>query len=600
MLRSLAFVVGLCGLLAPRLAADDALERVLKKLPDDTVGFLAVPSISALDENLHVAINKLGMAEHLPAPMNSLAGALRTMLRMSEGLDEKGPLVAVMLAAETIGEAPDKLALLAPVTDGAALLKAMGAEPGEGGVWSLALMGKPVSAVAEGDLVALAPSSELARRLAKGAGGKSLYDRMGADDRTALHDLNLALWVDSERVVELARPQIDSMIGMITMMQAAGGPIGAGQAQSTREQMEMYLDGTRSVVFGAWVKPVGLGIRFAMSAKPGSEFAKLMQSEGTDQTLLSGLPRGAYMLAMGQTIDHSGVETSLKGLDPYFEVGKDNEDLDADALAELKSATYDLLRSLRAVRLSVDALPSGPDGLIGLTLLLDTPDSGKAQGLITKVSEAAKRVCKDAELLPYFDALTHELDVEEMADVKVSRFKYDLSKVDELDEDDREEMLKIIGQEGLALRIAAVSDKRLAIAFGGGKERMSKVIAAAKSDDPALAEDAGVRRAAEQLPKTRASELYLALDEIGRCAQNIAKAIDEDPLPLDIPDLDAPVAMVSVASKACARLDIFVPMELAVACKDAAMSLMGMPGASPTSQQSTSAEAATGSDSSEP
>jgi hypothetical protein len=159
----------------------------------------------------------------------------------------------------------------------------------------------------------------------------------------------------------------------------------------------------------------------------------------------------------------------------------------------------------------------------------------------------------------------------------IHEVSFEVLKMDVIDEEEWSEVTKVIGRDGLKLRIAAVNDNTVAIAFGGGKARMADVLAAAKSDSSGLEQRAGVIKAAPTVLKDRTMCGYVNADEIVRMIREITKAMDEeDVFPLTMPKLESPVAMAIKTTNNSTRGDMHVPMEVMVAVKDMVMTLMGM------------------------
>jgi hypothetical protein len=177
-----------------------------------------------------------------------------------------------------------------------------------------------------------------------------------------------------------------------------------------------------------------------------------------------------------------------------------------------------------------------------------------------------------------FAALTFDKDVETVAGVKVSHLKMDLEKVAEMqeaDEDELEEFKKFVGKEGVLVRVAAVGDKNVVLTFGGGEPQAAKVIEAAKGNEAPLSKNAGIMKVSEQLPKEQAGVMYVSLDRMLTRIKEFQTHMDEEPLPIEVPRLDAPIAMSGTGGDGWGQYDIFIPMELLVAGKNAAMTMMG-------------------------
>jgi hypothetical protein len=138
--------------------------------------------------------------------------------------------------------------------------------------------------------------------------------------------------------------------------------------------------------------------------------------------------------------------------------------------------------------------------------------------------------------------------------------------------------------------MACVSPRTVVVGFGGGKTRMAKLIEQAKKDEPALANDEGIKKVVKSLPKERASVTYLAVDRILASVNRVMEALEEERLPVQMPTINAPLAMVGSGGDGWMQLDLFLPTELVIASKNAAMVMMGQAAAPPTTEPTTSPE----------
>jgi len=76
--------------------------------------------------------------------------------------------------------------------------------------------------------------------------------------------------------------------------------------------------------------------------------------------------------------------------------------------------------------------------------------------------------------------------------------------------------------------------------------------------------------------------IYLALDNVVTLVRNIGKVLEEeDEFPLEVGELNAPLAVVGRGGEGWSQADVFVPTELMVAAKDAITTMMGMAGGPP-------------------
>ena len=171
------------------------------------------------------------------------------------------------------------------------------------------------------------------------------------------------------------------------------------------------------------------------------------------------------------------------------------------------------------------------------------------------------------------------VDSEVVSGIKLDHLRLDLNKMEDLEEEDVEDALKIIGKDGVLVRVGAAGAGKAVVTFGGGTAYTATAIELLERDAALLAADPGIRKTAARLPKERYMVSFVAVDRILGCIGNGAKALDdEEEFPIRMPKLDAPLAMSGSATENLARMDFFVPTELMVAGKDTIMMLMGTGG----------------------
>lgn len=571
--------VGLAVLVPGVARADKTTDQVLAAVPAEAIAFVCVPNLQQLDSDVQAAITNLGLAPLINPPgMASPIGLLEQFLGMSDGLDTSGSLILAVLPPATPGVLEPRTALIVPATDPKALLTAMGATPGEGGQWTLSIQEKPLFAIAGDGRIVLSDSAETAKAVAEGKTG--IADSVPQADRDAMVGLDLTIWIDATKLIKTFREPIDGFIAIFGMMQAAG-PFGS--AANGENPLELLVDGAKSLMLGVSLEDGGVGLRFVLGVNPGTKMAEQLKIETTTSPLLNGLPPDSYMLAFGQTINPAAMKASIGNMDPMFKAMGQAGQLNEEQVGTLTDLFKEWFGSLTGLRGVVSALSAGPDGIIGLCLLMDTGDSAKS---LTQLGEAMKAIgemaTEDSEAKQVIEALTHDPEAEDIDGTTVQHVKFDLAKMDDVDEEDLEEITPIIGQDGLLLRIAAADDDTVAIAFGGGSDYMQLVIQHAKNDKPMLDSDPGILRVADHVPSDRAYATYIAVDRIINCIGTGAKALDDEEFPVHMAELNAPIAIVGSGGDGWVRADIYLPTELIDAAKNAIMGIlasqMGGPG----------------------
>jgi len=574
MRRTAVTLVCLAAVFPGVAKAADPIKSALAVIPGEAIGFVCVPSIKQLDSEWQQAVTNLGLQPFVQPPYNSPLALMQMFGQMTAGLDANGPLVFVQMPFENPFEQSAHAAIVLPAEDPKALIEAMGGQAGEGGVWSVPLFGMPMSAATGDKRVVLAQLPDVLKAVTDSK--KSMVTKFKAKDLEMFKGLNLVLWLDGEKLLNTFKPQIDGFVGMITMMQAASGPAGAKQAESFKKQVDMFVDGAQAVLIGVSLDPAGVGLRFALDTKPGSELAKQMKVKPAAGSLLQGLPAGKFMIAGGQVYTADQMKEMVKQFDPYFEMGDVVETIDADQLRILKNIFEDWAPTIRGWHLSLEALPPGPSGVIGLSMLFDTSDSGRWLDSAGKAVNALKKLSTDEDAQMIASAVSYTEGAEEIAGKKVAHLKIDLAKIEQIEEEDVEEITAVLGEEGVLFRMAAVGSDTVALSFGGGASYMNRLIEHADQGAAPLDNSPGISKVAGHLSENRVSEAYIAVDQIVACIGNVAKVLEDDEeFPFRMPKIDAPLAISSTVTEGVMQMDMFFPTELVVAGKDLILTVVG-------------------------
>jgi hypothetical protein len=566
--------------------ADDAMKKALSVIPADAVGFICVPNVKQLDASFQRTVQQLNLQGFVSPPFNSLAAVMRQFGGLGEGFNEDGPLALVLMPANNHFELMMKQAVIVSASDPRKLLEGMGATPGEGGVWTAPVMGQPMNAAAGEGYVVFGQMSDVVKAAAEGK--NTIQGKFNQHDLDSLSKLNLAIWLDGDRLIKTFRPQIDQMLNMMAMMQGAGGPMGAAQGEMSKKQLSMLVDGAAALTLGVGLGDTGLALQLGFRAKADSELAKGMKYRQTSESLLRGLPGDEYLFAMGMTADPSAAEQAIKQLDGYMAMGEQIEGIDKAQLGKLKDIIKSWAPMSTGARFVLSPIAPGVDGVVGMAFVFDTPDSTKWMEAFGNAIETAMSLPKnkddlDDEFKQVLEALSFRRDVEEVAGTKVHQLKIDLSKIDDVDEDDVEQMQKLLGQDGFVLRAGAVTDKNAIMTFGGGTKYFGSVVEQTRSKAAPLDGEAGIQSVARHLPKERYSVGYVDVDRIIRFIGDVSKIMDEDDaFPIQMPKVDAPLVMTFMGGDSWQSNQIFIPTELMVATKDLIMGWMGGgPGAPP-------------------
>ncbi|HEY3245534.1 MAG TPA: hypothetical protein VGM03_19500 [Phycisphaerae bacterium] len=557
----------------PGRAAGQNIKEALSVIPADAVGFVCLPSIKQFDADYQQMLALLALQGMVQPPFNSLSSALKAHFQMTSGLNENGALAVVFLPADNPQELLAKLAFVVPTTDAKALLEAMGGKSGEGGIWNVSMMGQPAFAATTAKHVVIAQSAEVAKTIAESKTG--IDTKLQANELKALEGLDLAVWLDADRLMKLLKPQIE---GFFAMMQTAQR--GSADPELFRKMYEPYITGLRSITMGLALSKPGLGLRFSMTVKPGSDLAKQTKLRTTSESLLVGVPDDPYLLAMGQFLEPATVQAAIKQMDQLFVAGiAEAPEQHKEKITALRNQFEEWATLITGVHGSVVSLSGSSNGLGALAFAFDVTDSEKWISAVVKIVDTGKELAaSEEEAKAGVAAVTHKADAEEIEGIKVHHFRFDPAKVEQIgwDEEDARKLTKLLGSEGILVRVAPVEKNLVTVTFGGGAEFAKRAIGVAKAKQAPLDRDPGIRKVAEQLPRERASVVYIAVDQIISTIREGGKLMgEEEEFPIQMPKLQAPLAMSGTGGENWVQFDLFAPSELLVAGKNAAMLLMG-------------------------
>ncbi len=563
---------------APPPAADNAPAAVAPKgdiltaVPDSAWASLCIRNAAELDEKM------MNIGQRLNLMPMSMLGMAKMSLGLMAGVNDNGSVAVVLMPVENVADIMPGISVLVPCTDYAALTSMIKPEPVEGGLSRVMLAGQDSYIVQYGEYAAISnfPSALQALLNAKENSGMGKVWTNHQVKRFAEDDLTL--WVNVKAIV--ASPTFQGMIPMLAMM--SGGSFNV-------EEIKDY----NSITVSLSLNNGGLRIGFYTGMSEGSNSAKLLASgPSTSETLLKGLPADDYLVSVGSLISKEQADKAAKSLgtmlaNPMLAM---QLQLDPMKVSEISAKVAEALSDARGVAFSISGLSPGPDGLIGMTKVVTVAGSAKdkcakiaeiieimTSGLVN--SEEGKQAMEEV-----MSIVKYTPEAESIGGVSVDHLAVKIDQVDDVSPEDYQKLQKVVGSEGVLVRLAAVDDKHLVVTFGGGKQRMARSLELIKAGQAPLADDASIKNAAKSLPTSRSIEGYVSVDNVVETIAAIQKAVDEGGMP-PFGKVNAAAAFVAgTVGGTGYQVDVAIPMELIVAIKDMIVSST-MPPQPPTTPQ---------------
>jgi len=573
--------------------AGEARAALLDAIPQDATAFLALRSLGELNQDI-IAISTqigfpLGPEGMFPAPLDWL----KMTLQMDEGLRENGGAALVLLNAkniEDVEEIPDRLVLYVPASDPKALLTSMGAEEATDGLYRLDLSGAPsIAATREGFvLIAKAPEQPDARPEALIAAAKAEGDgvakAMAPDRVKAFATQDLFLWINFDELSDGLRRQITEGLREAFAGVSAGGAQPEEQANQAVQQLEKFLTQSDEVSVGLGLDArVGLKFVLYSRVKPDTEMARMVAAtKPPKEPLLTGLPQEDYIFAMGAVVANTpeyldqmrqtaqGVMNQLGQMDddPGSPLTKEN-------LQPLVDLWVSLLERTQRANLAISKIgdAEGDAGVLGFSSVAWVEDPKAWRDDLRKGFERVKEIAagvakadgmEQAEVDKIIGAITWQADAAQVAGASVDVLKVDLEKISDVPPEAIQQVKAVIGPEGILVRVAAVDDNIIVIAFGGGEERLAKIIETAQKGEAPLAKEPGIVKVAGRIPRQNQVAVgYISLDHLLGAVDVIATRLQSQlPVKLTLKK-PAPIAFTTVnVGNVAQEVTFLIPSEL--------------------------------------
>jgi hypothetical protein len=537
-LLTTAFLLSLV-VAAPGVAAEP--HEVLASVPDSATVVVSINDMNAIDTKARKLMGDMKMIAISPIMM--FRG---TVLSIVDGMDESGSMAFAIMPFASPAEMNQRMAILLPTTDRAKLTQFIQPEPVEG----------------EGDFLKVSIKSAGETTAYLGAKGKYSVISPSLDTVKAMQSAggNMAGALSPAARAVVRRNDICVLLKPAALL-AAGGADDQGM-RMLAASLGLTLDElkkTQSAHFGVRLDEAGLVLEGGMTgaAAPGPV------AEGS---LLTGLPADRFILVWGMN-GHTVRQSITARYGPMIDLAPQFVPERREAV---KSAISAIGEGVRSVAASVSALPEGPDGLVAMTKVVQCEGPAdelmrRFERLVTVLKEGA---VSDPKMQAGLARLSYSRAVEQTSDgVAVDQLRVDLAGVEG---PDPAALMRVLGRDGLCVRMAAVDGKFVVATIGGGLARMEQAIAVVRRGGAPLAEDPLIAGAAKRLQGSRTAEGYLMLDRGLALGRAIVKALDEKaPLPT-MKEQAAPIAVGAFMAGDSSSWELMVPYATVLAIKDVA------------------------------
>ncbi|RJP34312.1 MAG: hypothetical protein C4547_11085 [Phycisphaerales bacterium] len=516
-------------------------DPILDVIPAEALFVATARNLGGVDGKVATLLRQLDV----PFPFTP-SDRIYAAFGLMDGIDTIGDAALVVMPPEDRAAGGDPVVgLILPTRDFPLLIEPLEPQELEGGLFSIRFKKKPALARYVRGYAVISESRAFLQNLLKTA----IRQRWSAHQLRRYDENDVSAWVDVAAIA--ADPKIQARLAPV---------LGRGQRLAALRilqdvQYSLRLD-ERALVTQAFARTPLRGV----GAGGGPSF--------------DGLPAEGYALAMAANVNKDLVTEFMGRLTALIESEAPKEVF--PMLKIVLDVTASASADAQSVRVSINGLPGGADGLISATKLVNT--RGPASAWIDRLAEGVQKLkaafveTQDEEAIRLAQRLTFTRDAEKIGETGVHHLRVDVEGAGRVD---YPRLQAVIGREGLTARLAAVDEHTVIIHLGGGRERFEQVLAGAKTSAAALAADAGVRKVARLLSEPSFLTAFLSLEGAVPIAFSVGTAMGDPPPPFKLAEVEAPIGISVVhlgegafeATAAC-------PVELIVAIKNAFMEMI--------------------------
>jgi hypothetical protein len=599
------FVVAwpLAALAAPP-AEKPRIEPVVGHVPAESAGFIVINNLDAAAGKVEKLLADLGLDDFLkmdpenPKKKAKLAEMLPQMAQLGEGFNSSGGMAAVLLDPKAYGVDVEawmkkKMGPGAGAEEGAAgpnaqpkaqpklpvliLMPGKGIEkmlaaykPTQAGKYfTVTLPTGPMFAAQLGNYVALSPN-EKALDAAMDPAVKSAAADLPPEQAKLLGDVEIALHLNMKvlsPIIDKAMAEAKKQMSNESEMPPQIAPL----LKTYLAFIEKMTGQMTAVTVAARIGETGLVLDEMVSFKAGSVYAKSIASaQPMTGTGVEMLPDLKYVLAGGGTanVDAEGIK-SAQDLVRDLLAGDLFKAVAPETKARAEKLAADMLGQITGVQFVGGGAPEG-SGLFGVAYVLGVKDADAFKGLIAlKVSLVETLVKQAAAGAGTPDAnevarlsIKYVKAVDTVAGTAVDAVIVDHPKMNEMKPEDRAEMKKVLGEDALRFRVAAVGKNTVVVTFGGGAAFMGETLKAAAGKG-GIAAAAALGDALRYLPARKTGlVLFNAANLYDLIVAGMKKMDPEEKAPAAKITTTTPVFLASGTTGVSAHVVVFVPTKL--------------------------------------
>ncbi len=556
--------------------AASAPAQVLQQIPSDALVVVKLKNLQAINDKAAALSKQFGLVEMTPDAGDPL-GALLGKANLGAGIDKGGDAAIAVLNGDLNAAEPSAIALI-PVSDYAAFVGSFG-DPKKDGDFDVIHFSFAGNKDNDDTFVAhwgnYAVLSDKKENLSKKPDG---FKASGAtakelDSKDAVAVVNFK--VLGPKLKELLTAKKGEMLAQLDKAVLGDEKTAKYSAliKSVVNQAlwlgEEFLGDARFASFSLNLSEKGFGTSLMADFEAGSYLGKAFGGvKNSSGSLLAGLPEAKYLMFGGGV---SGGDSGKKVMEDFLAPIEAELAKSGDEMKPIISFVDAMKKVVAAQKAQVFGVIQ-PSGALGASALIQTVaiTTGDAKAILDGQAKALEAEQKLMELMPSPGGVKRPMmkfevtpNVKTVDGVQFNQFTSGIDPNDNSPEAMQVKMMLtyMYGPSGAGGYMGAIDDQHVLVVSGVDDAMIGAAIKASKEKQDNLSKNEGVMLVAQQLPKQRVGEFYVAVDEIVNTASNYAKMMGI-PIPISMKPNLPPIGIAVATDGPAIRIDSFIPADL--------------------------------------
>ena len=533
-----------------------AAEDVLDVIPGDALGFLVVDRLAETDAKIQQTAQQMGLPPISPLTMFKARDGIK-------GLDEKRSAALVAMPAEDPGSMPAVLFVL-PVSDFRKLIEPF--EPDDPSAAIVQVQGRQGPALVA-ELKGYALATEPKHR--------QVLERALDSRKPAAELAFLRPWLAEQEIVGVltasgVQQACDKILEGLEVARAGMGAL-VGEENPAAAGLKIYehlfakaKEQVTAMAIGGQIDEQSV-VRVTSRTRfgAGEEVAESTAAEPAQWDLLTGMPGGPFVVAVGGVLSEESSEAMMRFSLDMIKAAPDLYGLSAEQTDQMMELARQSMKEIRAMSMMLGVSKPGEPLYSSMMFSMSTDDAQAYMGTYEEQIRAMNELFKDSES-PIFSAMdVTKIDVDGTSGLKIDMKMPNLPGMTDIPQF-AGLMENLFGPGGTMRIFIAPVDEHTVVGAYTSEKTLRLCLKAAKRPQTALAADEAIAKTAALLPPGAPLVAYWSprgtIDFVNRGIAMFAP----DGAPFELPEFPRtpPVGFAVTTSPNEVQTHLVIPVEV--------------------------------------